>query len=367
MENENAKVKKSAKGLIIGIIAAVAIIVIGIVAWVLYSSSMSYVAKVDNLKITKQEYMVFSKFNMNQFLSSIPNNTTTADKYDWDTKTNGETAKEQVKKSTLDNIQEIKIQLVKAKEAGITLDATDLKKVDDTINQRITDSGSKAAAEKSIMDAYGVSLADYKEVYKDLVLTQKYLTAERSKVVVADNDIKKYYDDNQKEFDKVTVAHILLATVDLSSGAPVSAGKKSEAKQKAEDLLKQVQAGADIKALAEKNSDDKDQSGVVNNKGEYTFSKNGQMMPEFENWAFSHTAGETGIVETSYGYHVMKLENRVVSPFDEVKESIKSSLITTKFTEEFTKKMDAWKKEAQFAIVKNDRALNKIDISIYRK
>lgn len=362
MENENEKVKNSSKKLIIGIAAAVVIIGIGIVAWILYSSSMSYVAKVNSQKITKQEYMVFSKFNMSQFLTSVAKSTTTADKYDWSTKINGETAKDQVKKSTLDSIQEIKIQLLKAKEAGITLSADDLKSVDDVINQRITDSGSRTEAEKAVQGAYGVSLSEYKEVYKDLVLSQKYISTERNKITVSDDEVKKYFDDNKKEFDKVTVTHILISTLDANK-VPVSEGKKQEAKQKAEDLLKQVQAGADIKALAEKYSDDK--PAVTTNKGEYTFSK-GEMVAEFEKWSFSdHKPGDAGIVETQYGYHVIQFQKREESKFDDVKESIKSSLVNSKFSNDFMKKMDGWKKESQYAIVKNESTLNKVDKSIY--
>ena len=363
MENVNEKAKKKSKGLLIGILAVVAVVVIGVVAWVLYSSSMSYVAKVDNLKVTKQEYMVFSKFNMSQFLTSIsPDSSTPVNNFDWTTKINGETtAKDQVKKSTLDNIQEIKIQLVKANAAGIKLDATDLKNIDDSIAQRITESGSRANAEKAIKDAYGVSLSEYKEVYKDLVLTQKYIAAERNKVVVSDDEVKKQYDDKKADYDKVTVTHILISTVD-ANGAPVTEGKKSEAKKKAEGLLAKVKAGEDAKALAEANSED---PGVKDNKGEYTFSK-GEMVKEFEEWAFkSHVAGDADIVETSYGYHVIKFEKRVETSFDDNKEAIKTKLITAKFTDDFMKKMDAWKKDAQFAIVKNESALTKIDKSIY--
>lgn len=361
MKNENAKVKKRPVGLFIWIAAAVAIVVIGaIVAWIVYSSSMSYVAKVDNVKITKQYYQVNTKDNMNSFLSSIAN-TTTPDKYDWNTKINDETVKEQVKKDTLNQIQEIKIVLIKAKEAGIKLEDEDLAKIDSAIIEQY---GSKAVAEETIKSAYGVSLTDYKEVYKDYILTQKYVMSERNKITVPDDEIKKSYDDNKKEFDKVTVSHILIATVD-SNGAAVTAGKKSEAKKKAENLLVKVKAGEDIQALAAANSDDKDASGIVNKKGEYTFSK-GEMAPEFETWAFaSHIAGDAEIVETSYGYHVMKFQKREETMFDDVKESIKTSLITSKFGADFTKKMDAWKKEPQFVVVKNDSVLAKIDKSLY--
>lgn len=359
MKNENEKLKKRPGGLFIWIAAAVAIIVIGaIVAWIVYSSSMSYVAKVDNMKITKQYYQVNTKDNMNTFLQSI-SNTTTPDKYDWNTQKNGEAVKEQIKKDTLNQIQEIKIVSVKAKEAGIKLEAEDIKNIDSAIIEQY---GTKAVAEETIKSAYGVSLSDYKEVYKDYVLTQKYVMAERNKITVPDDEIKKFYDDNKKEFDKVTVTHILISTVD-SAGAPVTAGKKSEAKKKADELLAKVKAGEDIQALAVANSDDK--PSVTTNKGEYTFSK-GEMATEFETWAFAnHTAGDAAVVETSYGYHVMKFQKREESKYDDVKESIKSTLVYSKFGEDFTKKMDAWKKEPQFIIVKNDSVLAKMDKSIY--
>ena len=364
MENANEKIKKTPIGLIIGIVAAVVVIAIGVVLFVLKPWSGDYVAKVGDLKITKAEYMVFSKFNKDDFLT---NNqiTTTADKYKWNTtKVDGEIAKEKVKKNTLESIQEIKIQMIKAKEAGIKLTDDELKKIDETMNSQ----GSVQDTEKAIKDTYGVSLAEYKEVYKDFALAQKYYTEQQknSKLKATDDEIKKYYDDNKKDYDKVTVTHVLFKTID-SNNAPVSEGKKSEAKKKAEDILKQVQAGADIKALAAKYSEDKDQNGKVNNNGEYTFSK-GEMVSQFEEWAFAnHKSGDVGIVETNYGYHVIQFQKRVETPFADVKDKIKSTLDSKKFIDDFNKKLDGWKKEKQFEIVKNESVMNKVDTTIYGK
>lgn len=361
MENENVKVKKTSKGLIIGIAIAAVIIIVGVVLFVLKPWATEYVATVDNLKITKQEYMVFTKFNMNQYLSDNQI-TTEADKYDWNTKKNGETAMDLVKKSTLDNLQEIKIQLIKAKEAGIELTSDDLTAIDKVINDRITQDGSKEATETSIKESYGVTLAEYKEVYKDLYLVDKYNSAERSKINVSDDEVKKYYDDHKKDFDKVTVTHILISTVDANK-APVSAGKKAEAKKKADELLAKVKAGEDIKALAEKNSED---PGVKENKGEYTFAK-GQMVDAFEKWAFdSRVKGDADVVESEFGYHVMQFQNRVETPFDEIKESLKTPMIASKYNEVATKNMTAWKKEARFSIKENESYLEKISKEIFK-
>ncbi|HEX2925224.1 MAG TPA: peptidylprolyl isomerase [Ruminiclostridium sp.] len=365
MENENAKVKKTPKGLIIGIIAAVLVVAVVAVV-IIFSLSSGDVGKVSNQTITKQEYLVLSKFNMNTFLSGAGiKSDEEAAKYDWNQKYQDSTAKEQVKKATLNSIQEIKIQLIKAKEAGIKLDKTDLDNIDKAIQQRITDAGgSRSDAEKKIKSDYGVTLDQYKEVYQELVLSQKYIESERNKIKVTDDEIKKQFDDNKADYDKVTVTHILIATKDLATGAELSEGKKAEAKKKAEDLLKQIQEGADMQALAEKNSDDKDQSGAVNNKGVYTFGK-GEMVPEFENWAFaSHKPGDTGIFQTTYGYHVIRFEKREEAKFDSVKDTIKSTILTKKFNDAFTKKLDDWKK--QYPLNKNEEALAKIDKTLYK-
>ena len=57
--------------------------------------------------------------------------------------------------------------------------------------------------------------------------------------------------------------------------------------------------------LANKESDD--QNGKVTNGGLYEDIYMGQMVENFENWCFAEgrKAGDTGIVETEYGYHVM--------------------------------------------------------------
>ena len=75
-------------------------------------------------------------------------------------------------------------------------------------------------------------------------------------------------------------------------------------KAKAEDLLKQVKGGANFGELVKKYSED---TGSVPNGGEYSVQKNGQMVPEFENAAFTLKPGESQLVKTSYGYHVMQV------------------------------------------------------------
>lgn len=316
----------------------------------------SCVAIIDNVKVTKQEYMVFSRNQIALFLgeNSI---VTQYDKFDWKhIKINGKVAKDLVKQATLQNILGLKIEVIKAKEAGIKLTANDLTEIE----KRINFMGSKEDSDALFNALYGVTFEEYKEIYKEVYLADKYVNSERNKITVSDNEVKKYYDANKKAYDKVTVTHILIKTVD-SNGVAFSKDKKSEAKKKAEDLLAKVKAGEDIKTLAQMYSED---PGVTENKGEYTFSK-GEMVKEFEDWSFSHSVGDIGLVESVYGYHVMKLEKRVETPFDYIKSSIKYNLTESKFNTEFKKKMDSWKNEARFEILINKKTIEKVDKSLY--
>lgn len=84
--------------------------------------------------------------------------------------------------------------------------------------------------------------------------------------------------------------------------------EKAAAKEKAEALLKQFTEGeATEEAFAVLASENSTDPGSKENGGLYENVYPGQMVPAFNDWCFQadRKAGDTGIVETSYGYHVM--------------------------------------------------------------
>ena len=111
----------------------------------------------------------------------------------------------------------------------------------------------------------------------------------------------------------VNVRHILVkftgGTKDADGNVTYSDAEKATAKTEAEKLLEQWQDGKATEEsfgeLANKESDD--QGGKVTNGGLYEDIYPGQMVEAFEDWCFAadRKAGDTGIVETEYGYHVM--------------------------------------------------------------
>ena len=109
------------------------------------------------------------------------------------------------------------------------------------------------------------------------------------------------------------VRHILVkfegGTTDKDKNTIYSDEEKAAAKAEAEKILQEWLAGKATEEsfgeLANAKSDD--QNGKVTNGGLYEEIYQGQMVESFENWCFAEgrKAGDTGIVETDYGYHVM--------------------------------------------------------------
>lgn len=108
---------------------------------------------------------------------------------------------------------------------------------------------------------------------------------------------------NKKANATVDASHILIGWKGATRSTATRT--KEEAKALADNLLKQVNANPSaFAALAMANTED---PGSKNNGGEYKGITPGQMMKEFDQYVFNNPVGSTGIVETVFGYHVMKV------------------------------------------------------------
>ena len=131
-----------------------------------------------------------------------------------------------------------------------------------------------------------------------------------TKTITSEGDKKSSYavyflekEAHLDESETKDVAHILVSFDDYKTGTTITDEEKAKAKAEADKILADYLAGEKTQAAFEKLGEEKTaDSNVV-----YEGVAKGQMVEEFENWIFdeARTTGETGIVETTYGYHVM--------------------------------------------------------------
>jgi peptidyl-prolyl cis-trans isomerase D len=137
--------------------------------------------------------------------------------------------------------------------------------------------------------------------------------------------IQQYYNEHQSDYsvpDQARSRHILIS---VPEGADAKAD--AAAKAKAEMILKQLQAGGSWTALAKKYSDD---PGSKDSGGELGFAERGKMVPQFDKAIFTQKVGDIAIVKSSFGYHVVQVEERQAAhtqPLSEVQSVIQATLV----------------------------------------
>ncbi len=143
-------------------------------------------------------------------------------------------------------------------------------------------------------------------------------------------EIQQYFNAHQSEYsipEQSKARHILIK---VAAGA--DAGADAAAKAKAEGILKQIQGGANFAELAKKNSDD---PGSKDTGGELGFAQRGHMVPEFDSAIFTQKLGDTKIVKTQFGYHIVQVEERQAAhtqQLNDVLPTIQATLIRQKST-----------------------------------
>lgn len=153
-------------------------------------------------------------------------------------------------------------------------------------------------------------------VYQDMLLK------------VTDDEVKKQFEATKGDFTVATLRHVLIGFTDASK----KERSKEDALKRAQEVKAKLDGGADFAAVAKEYSDDtstKDKGGLYADTalGTYVeeFKKAAQMLP-------LNTISDP--IETTYGYHIMKVESRTEKTFDQLtdeqKESLKSAVASDK-------------------------------------
>ena len=244
---------------------------------------------------------------------------------------NGEktTIEEQAKKDVINQIKMVKFLSHQAKEEGITLDEEKQEEIQTNVDSFMS-SVSEADLEQT-----GVTEETLKKIYEENALVSEYQdkVVEEADITVDDSECQQYKTYN-----------LLFATFDYDeNGQKVEYSKKKKAAQKklAEEALARIQAGEnsveEMEAMAEEYKADK--------SSEYTFGDDGTTAEEYAEAAMKLKKGEvSGIVETEFGYHIIKM----IDPMDEeATEEKRQEVLKEKQTEYFTEKYSEMTKELE--------------------
>ena len=246
-----------------------------------------------------------------------------------------EQLKPRMRKEALENmiVEQLIDEQVKAAQIVVTE-----QDIDDLIKTMAASQKMSVEDMKALIEASGQSFEQWKQQMqfeKGIAYQKLFESRFDDKVNITEEDARKYYSENQQQFEipeQVRASHILIKP-DTSDPNVEPALAKAAAKAKAEELLKQIKDGDDFAELALANS------GCPSSArgGDLGFFSRGRMAPAFEEAAFALEVGQVSdIVETQFGYHIIKVTDRKdasATMFEQKKDDILKLLTQTRQAE----------------------------------
>ena len=206
-------------------------------------------------------------------------------------------------KNVLRDLIDQQLLLQKAQELGISGDVELVKRLDEMRKQM----GASSMEEmEQIARQQGVSFDDFKQNLKNNIITQQVISREvGSRIQISQAEEQKYYEEHRADLDRpeeVRLSEILIS----GSTSPGKEDDQTEAaaRAKAEDLLKQLRAGASFPELARANS----KGPTAAQGGDLGYFKRGTLAKELEAKTFDLKPGEmTDVIPTKQGFVILKV------------------------------------------------------------
>ncbi|MEH6513821.1 peptidylprolyl isomerase [Maribacter arcticus] len=153
----------------------------------------------------------------------------------------------------------------------------------------------------------------------------------------------------RKSNGSVKASHILMQYAGATRANPDVTRTKEEAEAKAKELLKEAKkSGVVFSELARDNSD----GPSAPQGGDLGYFQRGVMVPEFNDFAFNNNVGTIGLVETDFGFHIIKVDDKedVVQIATISREIVASAqTINTLFTKATKFEMETTEDESAFS------------------
>ncbi len=207
----------------------------------------------------------------------------------WETDADGVAIEESLKETVLARISRVKVLKLLAEEQGVSLNKEEEKMAEEAGKEYF------ATLSEAEIEMLGITEELVISMYEEYALADKvyhYLIQDVNPEI-SDDDART-----------ITVSHILIRTfhVDLNGNVePYSEAAKEEALQRANEILQLAREGEDFAQLVLMYNED--------TRGSISFRK-GEMPVAYEEAAFNLATDEISqIVETEYGYYIIKCTN----------------------------------------------------------
>lgn len=213
------------------------------------------------------------------------------------------------------------------------------EQVDQAVDQFRQERGLDERRFEEMLEAQQLTLADFKERIEERQRRERVMQQEvGSQVSVNEEELRQKHLAQTPTVEKVHARHILI----LARAGKASAEELEQARQKVEQLRRQVLAGADFAELAAKHSDD---PLAQDNRGDLGWFKKEDMDPDFAQAAFALKPGQlSGAVKSRFGYHLIKVldkEKKPVIPFAQVRDRMHQQ----EYQKQYQAKLQAYMKD----------------------
>jgi peptidyl-prolyl cis-trans isomerase SurA len=204
-------------------------------------------------------------------------------------------------KDVLRGLIDRELLLEKGKDLDISAETELIKRLDDMRKQMKLD--SMEDLEKAAQ-AQGVSFEDFKQNMRTEIITQQVIQREvGSRINPSKEEEQKFYEAHKSELarpERVKLSEILISTDQVGDDPQ----KLAAAQSKADDLLKQIKAGANFEEVAKKQS----QGPSAAQGGDLGYFERGKLAKQLEDLTFNMKIGEVSdVIRTKQGFVILKV------------------------------------------------------------
>jgi len=249
----------------------------------------------------------------------------------------GEKQRTELNGVVLDQLIDQRIIVQEARQRGVVANEAQVSAEIERLQKQFGDEQGFQAA----LAQRNLTMADVRRLLQ-LNLTVRALMPLVTKIRVADDEVRKQFNEHRTQYDEaeqVHVSHILIRA---------GTGEEEERARRTMVLIQgRLAKGEKFDALARQYSED---PGSKERGGDLGFVSRGSLVPEFEKVAFTLKAGEVSApVKTQFGYHVILVAEHKPArqaTFDQVKEQIRGQLAQQKQEATFQTWLQAERKQA---------------------